>query len=981
MHRALQILSLFLLLTQVGRAQSFHFRQYSVNDGLPASQTYDLLEDSKGYIWIGTENGVSRFNGYEFTNYGTEDGLTNDVVFRLSEDYQGRIWCGTYLNNLCYFEGDSIYAFEHNDQLTDLVGLSVVRTFHVSDDDSVRYGLLYGGLVNMSIGDGGFTHYDSLPGFEFGHGFHLLDSTASTYTITAKSGVSRQIGEPCVLRIKVPRFDLDTLVQFSEDVLANLSGSGFGLYSGDDEAVLVSGTQLIVVKSSGEFVLKTAPSRCINIYRDREGSIWLGCFKDGVYVYPNGDLDAEPEHYLEDESVSSILQDREGSFWFTTTESGIYYASPPGVINLDSKIGLGGEHISTISGYGDLAYVGYGSGMVDAIDVSTFELKGQFKGVRAGNSVVGMEVIPERNKLYVAGVYSYWSKSLSSLDTPIDEFFFTAFLDLDYQNDTLWTISHAGVGYLDDEDILQLKLQNFGYDRMSTMWHDERGELYVGSLRGLVWSHHDSLVALDVKYPALSNRIEQIEVAPNGTMVLASRGVGLIFWDGKRTWSLTTDHGLSSNALKSLTWENDTILWVGSNRGVSRLRLGVHDTSVVNYTQRSGLVSEEVQDLGIFADKLWIGTRGGLSILDLSLSAPNEVAPPVYITGMAVNNEFRALTDSLSLEHNENFLRINFCGLAYRMAGKVKYRYRMLPLDTTWYVREVRFAEYTSLPPGQYHFEVQAANEDGLWSTHSATVDVTIARPWWATWYFRAAVVAVIVLLFLLVFRLRLRQVKRRESMQFELKEMELRALRAQMNPHFTFNTMNSIQHFMLHEQYEQARYYLNRFSKLLRSTLEHSRLQVVTLSEEVNLLKLYMELESLRFDEAFDQVIELDKALDLDFEKIPSMLLQPFVENAVWHGLSTKEGKGRIEIHFQKVDEDFLRVSVTDNGIGRELAAMRRVEDEEGHRSRGMEITRERVHLLNPPSRQKDAVRITDLKDDEGAAAGTRVDILIPLQ
>jgi sensor histidine kinase YesM len=233
------------------------------------------------------------------------------------------------------------------------------------------------------------------------------------------------------------------------------------------------------------------------------------------------------------------------------------------------------------------------------------------------------------------------------------------------------------------------------------------------------------------------------------------------------------------------------------------------------------------------------------------------------------------------------------------------------------------------------------------------------------------------------IFRLRLRQIKRKQRAEFEqqveISKAELKALRAQMNPHFVFNSLNSIQHYILNSKGEEAAKYLNKFAKLIRLILNNSEKATVTINEDIEALTLYLELEKMRFDNKFNYAIYIDNAIDGDYDEIPPMLIQPYLENAILHGINPKEGMGQIDLRISLVKQ-FIKISVIDNGIGREKAnTLQSLQPSARHKSLGMKITKERVRILNNMHQSNLNVNIIDLYNDKKEPIGTQVDLFIP--
>ncbi|MVT12339.1 sensor histidine kinase [Chitinophaga tropicalis] len=333
------------------------------------------------------------------------------------------------------------------------------------------------------------------------------------------------------------------------------------------------------------------------------------------------------------------------------------------------------------------------------------------------------------------------------------------------------------------------------------------------------------------------------------------------------------------------------------------------------------------------------------------------------------------------LSHRQNFINIEFKSLQYQHET-LDYLFQLEGVDEEWVKAEgVLVARYTNLPPGTYVFRVRSVNKAGTFSSHVTSLSVNIMPAFWQTNWFRALCILLIAVLIYVYFKLRVNAIKqearRRTAIQQQIAQLEMKALRAQMNPHFIFNALNSIQTFMMKRETEQALSYLSRFARLIRNVLDNSQLNSIPVSKELRMLENYLELEKLRFADQFSYSITVDPDIDPDFTDIPTMVLQPFLENAIWHGLLHKKEKGRVDIRFHKREDSVLCV-IEDNGMGRERAAAQRGGEE--HHSRGLQITRDRLALYNRRFNMNATFDIEDLYDEDGQPAGTRVNVWFPL-
>jgi sensor histidine kinase YesM len=310
------------------------------------------------------------------------------------------------------------------------------------------------------------------------------------------------------------------------------------------------------------------------------------------------------------------------------------------------------------------------------------------------------------------------------------------------------------------------------------------------------------------------------------------------------------------------------------------------------------------------------------------------------------------------------------------------YKYRMVGLDTTWYQlkSEVNFARFPSLPPGNYIFEVKGVNEDGFESEVAAAVGIYIAKAWFNTWWFYLISSIMLVGLAYIGFNKRIAYINERNAFEQALKTHQLTALRSQMNPHFIFNVLNSIQEFIMLNDKKQANFYLGRFSDLIRTILYMSQNDKILLEDELNALNIYLELEALRFGESFYYEVNIAPEVNPKEIHIPSMIIQPYIENAVKHGLLHKMSNRQLYINFSiNKEKDCLTCVVKDNGIGRKRAAELQQQRNKRHQSFATKANQDRLELINQGRKKLVSVSYHDLMEDE-KPSGTAVHINIPI-
>ena len=367
----------------------------------------------------------------------------------------------------------------------------------------------------------------------------------------------------------------------------------------------------------------------------------------------------------------------------------------------------------------------------------------------------------------------------------------------------------------------------------------------------------------------------------------------------------------------------------------------------------------------------------------------NTESPVPYIDELQVLNQpfdFVANGSTLKLGYKQNFFSVKYSAKAYTMPRDVRFRYRLKGFDEWSETTGRRFANYTNVPGGDYVFELQAANNEGIWNSKILELPIYVGTAFWRTWWFRIGLALVAVLAGYWLYRYRVEQVKKKQKLKSDyekkLANVEMSALLAQMNPHFLFNSLNSIDSYIIRNESKRASEYLNNFARLMRLILQNSRSNYISLKDELEALELYMQMESLRFKNKFCYSIAVEGDIDTGAVVIPPMLIQPYVENAIWHGLMHKSNgtEGLVKIYISK-NEDDLECVIEDNGIGRKKAAEIKEQKQTNHkRSMGMQITQDRIEIINKLYNLNASINIDDMEDDKGNAKGTRVKLTIPV-
>ncbi len=425
------------------------------------------------------------------------------------------------------------------------------------------------------------------------------------------------------------------------------------------------------------------------------------------------------------------------------------------------------------------------------------------------------------------------------------------------------------------------------------------------------------------------------------------------------------------------TGDDDGNLWLATRTGLVIFNTATH--SFNQYTEEDGLINNDLNGTLRMLPNGWMIYAGENYVTSFKptelLRTPARKKLLLTAVATADTNLLTYDKPKVIVPPGNEKLTFKWAFINYNNPLQNRYYSKMDRIDKDWnYNGNKGITEYNGLAPGRYKFSYKAISADGLAVEESALV-FTIEPAFRQTWWFRVmAAVLLAAGVWLLVEYFRRRE-RRKAALQLQLSALEMKALRAQMNPHFIFNALNSIQECIVTKNTTTAHSYLSNFSKLVRMILENSERQFITLGDEIETLKLYLSLERLRFDDSFEYRITVDPGIDTSFVHLPAMMIQPFVENTLWHGLIHKKGKKELLISFRQQGSSLICL-VQDNGIGRDNAALLKTSNQLKKHSMGMKITEERLQLLETGA----SISIDDLKDEEGRPAGTKVTIVIPL-
>lgn len=971
-------LLLFVIAENKLTAQNYFFRNYSVEDGLPFIQVTTIFQDSKGNLWSGGYGGLSKFDGITFTNYSPKDGLLNHSVTAITEDKSQNIWIGT-INGINKFDGKTFTSYTTKHGLIN----NNITCATKDNKGNIWFGTKHG---ISKLTNGTFINFSTVNGLVSDEIKCIYQTVDEKIWIGTSKGISVYDGQKFITYSEkngLPNSDINAFAEDNQHNIWIATPNGLlkflnnkveifnkksGLVDGDITDVLFSNNVLWVGTNKG--IIKIADKKIDNysirkdqnsnivhcLFSDFENNIWIGTYA-GLFRYRGNPFISYGIHDgLTNNFIFGITRDSKGVLWIGSQGGGLYKFQNNQIDQINENNGIKIKTVNAIFEYlPNQLWLATDIGLV-SYDGRKFTQKADTSGVF--HNMLNCFFIDSKNQIWIGGnneIFKFDGENFTTYKPKALSDDYQVWSIVEDKTGAIWFGTYQGGLIRYDGEKFEEYSKKIGLvnDSYLSSLIDKNGNLYFGAMDGL-WV-----------YDPKSKKI-------------------ILHFDN--------NDGLSSDLIYSMTFDkSQKYLWLGTNQGINKVDIEkiykTGEKSVIAFGKQEGFIGVECNSNGTWVDDdgvIWFGTVYGLIKYNPSEYIDNTAESKISITGIRLYYTDTALYNNIHLSYNSNNITFNFNGISLTNPSKVRYSHILEGFDNRWSpATKDRFTIYSNLPPGNYTFKVISSNNEGVWNETPATFSFVIDRPFWKTPAFLISLSFLIIVALIMSIRFRINNIKNKEKRKTELNKkiahLESQALRAQMNPHFIFNTLSSIQHYISNNDTDAALKYLSKFAKLMRKIMDNSKQKMISVAEEINALDLYLELEVMRFDHKFKYTINVDKAIDQNYDRIPSMLIQPYVENSIIHGLLPKDGEGKIVIDLQKQEETILCI-IEDDGIGREKSKEFKKNRVQQHKSMGMSITQERLDILNSSLKSNLNAEIIDLYDN-GKPAGTKVRLVIPLE
>lgn len=888
------------------------YRHFDVEDGLQSLYLYDVLQDHLGYIWLASDNGIIRFNGHDFEHFGEERGVPSGDYFKIYEAPDSSLWFLSFDQQLLRCDPTQLTfsSPEFNKQLAFAVQ-GVLQSL-VIEGDTFYISVINGGSVRMyphkEVADS--TVVEKLP-FEDDIGTYWKHRESGAYTFTQKPLDEREEG----VRIHLPDGSSRFLAPQNYRHIDEYARGFTGVRDSSD-ALIFSTTNFIFRYLPYEDSLVAYPCnepKTLGLLADTRNRLWVGTYRRGAMIYDIEQPEQPPRALFDGEPISCIYEDAAGGIWLTSLGSGLFYI--PDVRSAFTPVkSFKNTYTESVAEVRGMFYYIDQTGKL--IAVAPYEDTWQANEVMQFNVRTLVSANVDGYDLYAHSVGNdYFIDRLQGGEHRVQRK--RGFQRIVYRSDSVQVSagSHVfGPVIIVGDD--SLFLANKAHFRLTAP--SEFGNvLFSNYNHELMFLDREQRKLLSVNLPDNSiPSINEIRFARGDTAWLLSSDRGLYqvvrdsiidFFDLAKRYPGITCYDLRI--------QGDS-LWLASNKGI--LISNSKTSQEFWITHEHGLITDIVYGLELSETHVFAVTNRGPCVLErggwLKPSRPKSLR----IEWVRLQDSTWFEPEKLLLPYDYGLLELSWTSFPFTAAlyaPYVRYRYRLRGEQTAWVETPENRLQLPSLSAGSYNVEIQVANAQGKWGA-SVFLPIEVEKPLWENGWFYAVLSVIILSIVSVIASARIRKARAYATLQSELYRAQNQALSAQLNPHFIHNAMNSISGFIAESDQRSALKYLARLSNLMRRVFIHSQAATTPLAQELDYLENYLELESMRFDKKFTYAITVSPEVDSTQVRVPSLLLQPFVENALKHGILPMEGVGTVCVNVS-IESEHMVCRITDNGVG----------------------------------------------------------------
>ncbi len=973
--------------------ESLMFRSFDIRDGLSQNTVYDILSTQDGLMWLCTIDGLNRFDGSEFIQFKPQGELKSfgSVINCVAEVNDSLLLTGTSNGLLLFDVKRGIFKLPNSEfSSLDLRDISIDEVY----GDQQKQFLIRARdqLFAFDIDQNQLRQINSTLNEEVKHCQHtdsgfLFSTTNSIYFLDqnqdpvkffdSKKSIKyfHLIGENLFVYTEgEPLHHFRGSIKNGFDVFKSKQElpSGISCLASDEKQNLLIGTRnngffsydlksSTILKSYDDLQLSGLRSNFIlDIFCDSNEMVWLGTSGGGFAIALNNissfdylrptELNAKSD---DDDMVLGLREMKSGEILLGGLSSGLKILDPKTrELEIFTSEVLPEEAMNMYDfiEVANKIYIASWSGLLefDRINKLIKRVKGKHN-----RNVKLYTIAPNAD----AGFYVGGQEGLLYYDLKLQEFSELIFQKSDITPEEL-IVRHIE---LIDESHLLIATTNHNvlrYNIQTTVLEKfENLTNFSNSARHFNISDSELLIATD-----------------NGLIIADKNSLETI-----ETW--TKENGLSNDFVYAVMSDKDGRIWLSTNKGI--IEIDRQKEKVVNYDLIDGLQSYEYNTAAVLKDNndnIYFGGIKGLNKISSTKRGEEFLNGQPILSSIRVNNstyETPLLANhisSLSLPYDSNFVSFKY-STPFHWTDKMSYEYKLDGLTNEWIEFDNNSSlSFTDLRPGNYTLNVRSVSNNSTYSNYSELL-IQIRPEFWQTLWFKTVMALLTLSGIYVLYRYRIRQKEKDFQVHKKFIELENTILRNRMNPHFIFNTLNSIKHHSLFKSKEETSEYITKFSKIIRGILEYNNQRFLSLEQDIEWIKEYVNIERRRFEDSFEFEINIDPDLDTSQEMIPPFLIQPFVENAIWHGLLHNKNNPRLTLSYKKTNDAYECI-IEDNGIGRK--ATENIANSLNKKSFGLQITNERIQNLKAAGDFDVSYKFEDLTSDSNESLGTKVIVKI---
>lgn len=983
--QTLSIVFFFFVFISTGQ----NAKNFTISDGLPGNSIKCLYKDSNGFMWIATETGLCTYDGSEFKIIGSEKGLKYNLIWAITEDDKKNIWLSVFGNGIAKYDGKKFIYFSTKDGLIN----NSVRTMYFSKEYQC---MVFGTEEGLSIFNGKKFKNFNLKAKNRDNKFQV--NFISSY----QNDIVFNVSYENIYKLKIDKNQIDksTITKIKNPNNQNYSGLihednyyGRNLF-GQFEIQNLKTNQIVNFgKCSNIWDLTVGNKNCIYV------ASWDGNSPNGAILsFENGELtDLSKNLNLPTSQFWDLFYDKQANqLWAGSVDQGVF------VIDLDKKIQdikinygifkpeinalyldemqnlwIGGNNFLLKKDKNNKTKILSSTDIINFIQKKTtpknnFEFKKTNLIVENQKTVV-FKTIKGDNFGNTWALTNFgllcFNQNLDIISHVIKHETTGAF---DFISQNKLFLSHAFtdsyivcLNNLNASSIIHYKEKNIRLD--ATRIVKSKNKLWIASRsKGLFFYQKDKLISINDLGGFIENNVTDIIEDKNQNLIIGTVNGKVYFskWKNQKlihSKILNPDKDIIGNTIFFIRKYED-YFFIGTNKGINIIK-NYKLYKFINQGENLPQTTYTDASIDTYNKKLLVSTYKGIISLDLAnILKPEKLNSPIIVNQIKVNGDVVSNSNQLTLNHNENTIEIQFGSNNIYSSKKNYYKYKIVGLTNKWSdLSSQNSLKLFNLKSGKYILIVEGKNIGTNETFEPLTFKITVLPPFWETWWFVGLIVTFFIVVLIIYIRVKIKQIKNKAKLDKRIAETKLQALQSQMNPHFVFNAMNSIQNFVIDNQTDEALKYIGEFSKLIRQTLDFSSKKYVYLNEEIEYLRRYIELENLRKKIKVDVKIKFDESINTYEFEISPMLIQPILENVFIHAFDSKTKNPKLEIEFIMMDNKIFCV-VNDNGKGFVNS---------NKSSKGLKLVEERIRLLSLDNSRK-----IDLKT---SPTGTSVKIQMP--